>query len=181
MDIVRFVPTGEKGAMRALSAPAIPGFSEVSDAKAAKQACRRQGALVHSSNYEIDEGDLLELSRRGGAVIFALSDALRERGFRRGILISKMRLLLKACRKRGTPFIFATLANDESQLRSAREISAFAAVIGATDVERKAAEKKMKQLAGEVGSATQGETKAGKRIKQLDGAAGEKIKGLVGK
>ena len=171
MDIVRFVPSGEKGAMRALAATSLPDFSEAADAKAAKQHCRKQGALVHAASYEIDEGDLLELSRRSGAVVFALSDLLPERGFRRGIMISKMRLLLSTCRKRGAGFIFATLAGDEGQMRSARELSAFAALLGATDVERKAAEKRMKQLADGGEGAAQGERKA----------AEKKPKGLVEK
>jgi RNase P/RNase MRP subunit p30 len=86
-------------------------------------------------------------------------------------MISKMRLLLSTCRKRGAGFIFATLAGDEGQMRSARELSAFAAVLGATDVERKAAEKRMKQLADGGEGAAQGERKA----------AEKKPKGLVEK
>jgi hypothetical protein len=159
MDIVCFELKESKGAMQALAASSIKNFSEAADARAAKPLCRKEGALVHLANYEIDEGDLLELSRRNGALVFALSDVLRERGFRRGILISKMRLLLAACRKRCAAFVFATLANDEGQMRSARELSAFAAVLGATDVERKGAEKRMKQIAGAGGSPAQGERK----------------------
>ena len=148
MDIVRFGPTGSEGADRALPVSSLPNFFDAADAKAAKQCCRKKGALVHAPGYEIDDGDLLELARAGGAAVFAISDILAERGFRRSILISKMRLLLSACRKRGTSFIFATLAKDASQARSARELSAFAAVLGATDVERKSAEKRLLGITG---------------------------------
>lgn len=148
MDIVRFGPTESEGAGRALPVSSLHNFFEAADAKSAKQHCRKKGALLHASGCEVDDGDLLELARAGGAVVFSLSDILAERGFRRSILISKMRLLLAACRKRGTSFIFATLAKDASQMRGARELAAFAAVLGATDVERKAAEKKLLGIAG---------------------------------
>jgi RNase P/RNase MRP subunit p30 len=142
MDIVRFVPDGREGAGRALPVSSLSFFFDAANALAAKQSCRKKGALVHPSSYGIDDGDLLELSRAGGAVVFSFSDVLSERGFRRSILISKMRLLLSACRKRKTGFIFATLAKDASQMRSGRELVAFAAVLGATDLERKEAEKR---------------------------------------
>jgi RNase P/RNase MRP subunit p30 len=148
MDIVRFEPSANEGAGRALSVSSLSIFFDAADAKSAKQFCRKKSALLHPANYEVDDGDLLELARAGGAIVFSFSDVLPERGFRRSILISKMRLLLSACRKRGTGFIFATLAKDASQVRSARELSAFAAVLGATDVERKAAEKRMMGIAG---------------------------------
>jgi len=147
MDIVRFEPTGKEGAGRALPVSSLSNFFDAANALAAKQLCRKKFALVHPSGYEIDDGDLLELARAGGAVVFSLSDVVSERGFRRAIIISKMRLLLSACRKRGTGFVFATLAKDASQMRSARELSAFAAVLGATDVERKDAEKRMAGIA----------------------------------
>ncbi|MFA6328150.1 MAG: hypothetical protein WCY41_01765 [Candidatus Micrarchaeia archaeon] len=152
-DIVRFEPTGKDGAGRALPASSLPNFFEAANALAARQFCRKKGAIVHPSGYDVDDGDLLELARAGGAIAFSFSDVLSERGFRRSILISKMRLLLSACRKRGTPFVFVTLAKDASQARGARELSAFATVLGATDVERKAAEKKMSGIAD--GSARQ--------------------------
>ena len=147
-DIVRFVPVANEGAGRALSVSSLSFFFDSANALAAKQVCRKKFALVHPSGYEVDDGDLLELARAGGAIVFSFSDVLSERGFRRSILISKMRLLLSACRKRGTSFIFATLAKDAAQMRSARELSAFAAVLGATDVERKEAEKKLAGIAG---------------------------------
>ena len=147
MDIVRFEPSANEGAGRVLPVSSLPNFFDAASALAAKQLCRKKGALVHAAGYEVDDGDLLELARANGALVFSLSDVISERGFRRSILISKMRLLLSACRKRGTGFIFATLAADAAQMRSARELVAFAAVLGATDVERKAAEKKLLSLA----------------------------------
>jgi len=148
MDIVCFGPVGNpNGAGQALPASSLPNFSSAQDGKQAKGACRKKNTLLHVASYEIDEGDLLELARAGGAIIFSLSDILGEQGFRRAILISKMRLLLAACRKRGASFVFCSLAKDAAHMRSARELTAFAAVLGATDVERKEAEKKIEELA----------------------------------
>jgi len=147
MDIVRFEPLSGEGAGRALPVSSLSNFFESANALAAKQVCRKKNSLLHAGNYEVDEGDLLELARAGGALVFSFSDLLPESGFRRAIIISKMRLALAACRKRGTGFVFATLAKDASQMRGARELSAFAAVLGATDVERKEAEKNMARLA----------------------------------
>ena len=148
MDIVRFEPSANEGAGRALPASSLANFSDVADAKAAKQVCRKKGTLLHAGSYEVDDGDLLELSRAGGAFVFSLADILAESGFRRAIIISKMRLALSACRKRGTGFVFVTLAKDAAQMRSDRELMAVAAVLGATDVERKGAEKNIERLAG---------------------------------
>ena len=149
MDIVRFEPSANEGAGRALPASSISNFFDVADAKAGKPLCRKKNMLLHVRSYEIDDGDLLELARAGSAFVFSLSDIMSESGFRRAILLSKMRLVLAACRKRGTGFVFVTLAKDASSMRSARELVAFATVLGVSDVEKKAAEKNLERLAGE--------------------------------
>lgn len=127
-------------------ASALKNFSPAADAASARNAAKRKGALLHSSSYEIEDGVLLEIAASGGAVLFSFSDVLKERGFRRGIILSKMRLLVSAARKRKCGFAVCTLAKNESEVRNARELTAFAAVIGFTDVERKGAEKRMAEL-----------------------------------
>ncbi|MCX6771459.1 MAG: hypothetical protein NTX79_05380 [Candidatus Micrarchaeota archaeon] len=148
VDIVLFQGLETSAAEGKIFSGSLSNFFSAPDARAAKPLCRKKGILLHVSSCEIDEGDLLELARAGGALVFSLSDILSESGFRRAILLSKMRLALAACRKRGTSFVFATLAKDANELRSAREISAFAAVLGMSDVERKGAEKKLLSLTG---------------------------------
>ena len=149
MDIVRFEPSANEGAGRALHVSSLSNFFEAADTKSAKPLCRKKSILLHVRSYDIDDGDLLELARAGSAFVFSFSDVLSESGFRRAIIISKMRLALSACRKRGTSFVFATLAKDASSARSLRELVAFATVLGATDVERKAAEKNIERLTWE--------------------------------
>lgn len=126
----------------------LSNFFEAADAKSAKNFCRKKNILLHVRSYEVDEGDLLELARGGSALVFSLSDILSESGFRRSILLSKMRLVLAAGRKRGTGFVVCSLAKNANEERSARELSAFAAVLGFTDVERKATEKNIERLIG---------------------------------
>jgi|SRR3989344_4723338 len=127
-------------------AQSLKNFSEIANAASARNAIKRKGALLHSSSYEIEDGVLLELAARGGAVLFSFSDVLHERGFRRGIILSKMRLLLSAARKRKCGFAVCTLAKKPEELRNARELTAFAAVLGFSDVERKDAERRMGEL-----------------------------------
>ena len=148
MDIVCFVPSANEGAGQMLPAPSIPNFFDVADALAAKQLCRKKGILLHARSYEVDDGDLLEMARAGGALVFSFSDVLSESGFRRSIIISKMRLALAACRKRGAGFVVCSLAKNANEMRRARELSAFAAVLGMTDVERKEAGKTLEKLMG---------------------------------
>jgi hypothetical protein len=58
-------------------------FFRITSGEAAKGAAKRDGALLYFPSYEAEEGTLVELARAGGAVVFAFSDVLRERGFRR--------------------------------------------------------------------------------------------------
>jgi RNase P/RNase MRP subunit p30 len=146
-DIACFVPASDsKGAGQALLASSLPFFFSFKDSKAAKQHCRRTGALVHVASCELDDGDLLALAKAGGAVVFSLSDVIESQGFNRAILISKMRLLLTSCRKTGAGMAFATLAASEGNMRTARELVAFARVLGATDSEIKAAEERLEKV-----------------------------------
>ena len=154
-DIVRFEPTISEGPLPALPASSLANLFSVPDSKSAKAACKKKSALLHVSSYEIDDGDLIELSRGKGAIIFSFSDILGEHGFRRAILLSKMRLLLSACRKTGAGFVFASMAKNADGVRNARELVAFAYVVGAGDVEIKAAQEALERF-------TSGTNKVGK-------------------
>ena len=48
MDIVRFEPSGNEGAGRALPVSSIPNFFEAADAKSAKPLCRKKNMLLHA-------------------------------------------------------------------------------------------------------------------------------------
>jgi RNase P/RNase MRP subunit p30 len=145
-DIVLLQGLETSAAEGTIFSGALPNFFSAPDAKAAKQSCRRKNALLHVRSYEVDDGDLIELSRAGGALVFSLSDVLPESGFRRAILLSKMRLALAACRKRGTGVVVCSLAKNANEMRGARELSAFASVLGMSDVERKEAGKNLERL-----------------------------------
>ena len=129
-------------------ASSLPNFRQPRDAAAAKNEGRAKGALLHSPQYEFDEGTFKELARGGGAVVFSFSDLLRERGFRRAIMLSKMRLAFEACRKAGCGAIVCTLAASEGELRNARELVSFMAALGMTQEEREFSESLLEKLAG---------------------------------
>lgn len=114
----------------------------------AKSAARARGMLIYSPQYEFDEGVFFDLEKTGGAVVFSFSDLLYEKGFRRAITLSKMRLAFSSCRKKGCGFVVCTLANDENGLRSGRELVSFMSVLGMNEHEKKFCESTMDRLAG---------------------------------
>jgi len=128
-----------------VSASALHNFRETK-ANSSKGDARVKGALLYSSSYEFDDGAYLELQRSGGALVFSFSDILGEKGFRRAIVLSKMRLALAACRKAGCGFVACTLAKNEAGLRNARELVAFMAVLGMTQEERKYSKELLEKL-----------------------------------
>ena len=127
-------------------AQSLKNFSQLANAASARNAAKRKRAILYSSSYDIEDGALLELAANRGAIVFSFSDVLKERGFRRGILLSRMRLLLSAARKRKCGFVVCTLAKNANEMRNARELTAFMAVLGFSDVERKDAERKIGEL-----------------------------------
>ena len=103
----------------------------------AKTGARVRNCLLHIPSYEFDDGVCKELCRSGGALLFSFSDILREKGFRRGIVISKMRLALASCRKAGCGYAVCTLARNANETRNARELESFMSVLGMDQHERK--------------------------------------------
>ena len=141
----------------------LQNFRQPADAAASRAESRREGALIYIASYEPDEGALVELARRNGALAFAFSDVLRERGFRRAIVLSKMRLALAACRRAGCGFVACTLARSEGGLRNAREISAFMSVLGMDGRERKFSGELLERLAAG-GRKNEGGSAGGKKL-----------------
>ncbi len=151
------------GIVSAVAAQTLKNFRSPKNPAEARADCRMPHALLYSSLYEFDEGVFKELSKRGGAVVFSFSDIICEKGFRRAIVLSKMRLALGACRKSGCGFVACTLAKDENSLRSARELEAFMAVLGMNEHEKAHAEKCMEKMAifSRIGTGDAGSNKMG--------------------
>lgn len=148
MDIVLAGNLPKLAGMDSLvAASALKNFRQCKDAGSARGASKQKGALIYSPLYEFDDGIFVDLARSGGAIVLSFSDVLKERGFRRAIVLSKMRLCLAACRRVECGAVVCTLAKNEGELRNARELAAFMAVLGMNDVERKAAEKDLGRLA----------------------------------
>lgn len=136
----------QKGISGLLQARLLKNFRQVKGSDEAKGIARTRNVLVYAPSYELDEGIYRDLQRNGGAVVFSFSDILSEQGFRRAILLSKMRLAFALCRKSGAGFVVCTLANEDNGARSAREIGAFMAVLGMNQHEKLHAEKLIAKL-----------------------------------
>ncbi len=136
-----------RGIKNSVLASALQNFRRPKDAKAAVSDARMQNALLYSPEYEFDDGIYKDLARKNGAIVFSFSDILKETGFRRAIVISKMRLAFAACRKSGCGFAVCTLANEEGEARNARELEAFMSVLGMDGHEKRFAERTAERLA----------------------------------
>jgi len=147
-DIVRGEFAGRpSGLSEIVPVSALKNFRQVADAAAAKSAARGKDVLLYSPPYEFDEGVFSDLAKSQGALVFSFSDLIAEKGFRRAIMLSKMRLAFSSCRKKGCGFAVCTLANDEAGLRSGRELESFLSVLGMNEHEKKFCESTMDRLA----------------------------------
>jgi RNase P/RNase MRP subunit p30 len=120
----------------AVPAHSLKNFRQPKDAAIARSDCRAKDALIYAQGYELDDGAFKDLARHGGALVFSLSDVLDETGFRRAIVLSRMRLAFSQCRKSGCGFLPCTLAKSGSRLRTARELGAFMSVLGMNQHEK---------------------------------------------
>jgi hypothetical protein len=126
----------QKGISENLPAPSLSFFRKADNPRGARSCAKQKAVLLYCPSYEIDDGALVDMARLGGRVLFAFSDVLKESGFRRAILLSKMRLLVDAARRAGCHFAACSMANGGTEARNARELLAFAAFIGFTQDER---------------------------------------------
>ncbi len=135
------------GISAAVPMAALKNFRKIAAASQAKPECRTKHALIYSASYELDGGALKDLEKSGGALLFSFCDLIREQGFRRAIVLSKMRLALAQCRKAGCGFAACTLAGNANETRNAREIKSFMAELGMDQHERKRAGEILEKLA----------------------------------
>jgi RNase P/RNase MRP subunit p30 len=172
IDIVSFSGKEKSapGIKECFESGALPNFFSSTNSKEIGNAAKKKRTILRCPTYEVDDGSLLEIARGKGALLFCFSDLLKEKGFRRGILISKMRLLVAAARRMGAVCAVCTLAANENEVRSARELDAFAAVIGMSDVERNDSEKQIEILAFGKGKSAKAQLEGGRKGKvEADG------------
>ena len=129
-----------------VAATALKNFVIATSEAQARAGAKRNGVLLYVPAYEFDDGVCGELARSKGALIFSFSDVLRQKGFRRAIVLSKMRLALAQCRRGGCSYAVVSLAKSEQEVRNARELVAFAAVLGMNPQEKKIAEETAERL-----------------------------------
>lgn len=135
-----------KGIARNAPASALKNFRQPKTAGEATACSRTKDCLVYSPLYEFDDGFFKDLKKSGGAVVFAFRDILNESGFRRGIIISKMRLAFSSCRKSGCGFVACTMAGNGMELRNSAELEAFMSVLGMNSHEKRFAGETVERL-----------------------------------
>ena len=140
----------EKQGLTLIDAHSLRLFREPKNEAEARAACKTHCAILHMRDYGIDDGMAKDIAKAKGILLFSFSDILRESGFRRSIIISKMRLALDACRGAGADFAACTLAADENGLRTSRELVAFLSVLGATSSEKKHSLLVLESICGKV-------------------------------
>ncbi|MEM4554621.1 MAG: hypothetical protein QXT25_02115 [Candidatus Anstonellaceae archaeon] len=106
--------------------------------------------IIYRETYEFEEGELKNLAKLGGAVFFSFSDIIKQKGFQRGITISKMRIASQMCKKTGCGAVFGTLAQNQMMLRNEKELEALMRVLGMTPHEIEFSKKLASKLIGEV-------------------------------
>jgi hypothetical protein len=148
------VAAGEKG-LAAIPLSSLKNFKQVAPQEA-KQFARVPKTLLYCQGYELDEGAIKELSEKGGALVFSFSDIIRESGFRRSILLSKMRIAYSICRDWNAGAVACTLANNENETRTGRELAAFQHMLGMNPQERAHSDELLEKLAGQTKAAKRG-------------------------
>ncbi|MEM2138211.1 MAG: hypothetical protein QW568_03940 [Candidatus Anstonellaceae archaeon] len=136
------------GIERALAVSLLKNFRMPKSQKEATADARMKGALLYSPSYEFDDGVYKDLAKGNGAVVFAFCDVLRESGFRRGIVISKMRLAFSSCRKAGCGFVVCSMAKNSEELRNGEELEAFMSALGMNPHEKRFASECSARLVG---------------------------------
>lgn len=137
-----------RGVSNAMPVSSLPAFRQIRASAESASAARMKNVLLYSDSYELDDGACKELKKSGGALVFSFSGILRESGFRRAIMISKMRMALSQCRKSGCGFVVCTLAKDASEARNARELESFKSILGMNLHEREFSDRALERLAG---------------------------------
>ena len=136
-----------RGITFAMPVSFLPSFRQIRAASESTSIARMKNVLLYSAGYELDDGACKELKKSGGALVFSFSDVLRESGFRRAIIISKMRLAFAQCRKSGCGFIVCTLAKDGAEARNTRELEAFKSMLGMNRHECEFCDRTLERLA----------------------------------
>ncbi|MCX8196831.1 MAG: hypothetical protein N3G80_00745 [Candidatus Micrarchaeota archaeon] len=109
---------------------------------------KKRKAIFYRESYEFKEGELKKLASLGSAVLLSFSDVAYQKGIRRGIVLSKMKILVEMCRRTGCRMVFATLAQEPNMLRNAKEIESFMKVVGLRPNEIEASKKSIEELCG---------------------------------
>ena len=105
--------------------------------------------LFYFPGYEPDVGMIKAVAAGSGAFVISVSDLLRVGGASRAVLISKMKTFLMLCVKYRAKYVVCSLARDEFETRSARELVAIGELLGLGYEQACAAVERLGEILGE--------------------------------
>jgi RNase P/RNase MRP subunit p30 len=92
---------------------------------------RNRKTLIMLRDWAFDEGAIrLIAEKKGACFLIDLGKIIRSRGVPRAIAISKLRNFLSLCVKYGALYSFASFAENEAEIRSARELESIIMLFG---------------------------------------------------
>ncbi len=108
---------------------------------------KNRKVLILVENYELDEGAIkLIAEKQKACFLIDLSKIIKTYGVTRAILLSRLRSFLKFCVKYNAYYTFADFAQNEFELRSARELVHISLLLGINEGQAKFALRMMKHF-----------------------------------
>jgi len=113
------------------ASPDKASVAESQNVEALRSACRsRRIAFLLMPSFQPDVGLLRDSAQNAKPFIIPISPLLESHGTQRAMLMGRMRFFLKICVKLRAPFILASGAKDELQLKSPQELIAIGEALG---------------------------------------------------
>ncbi len=119
-------------------------FLETEDCGEARKKGRKK-KLFLIKTYETGPGMIKSVAGGKGAFVVDIRGIVNSGGAKRGAEISKRRIFLQQCIKQNAKYILASLAEEEFEMRSSREMIALGMILG---LEYEQAKKSLKRLKG---------------------------------
>ena len=121
---------------------------EEKKAEAIRIAAKRH-PLFYFPFYEPDLGMIKAVAEGKGAFVISVRDLLRNSGSNRAVMISKMRTFLMLCVKYRAKYVICSLAEEEFEARSARELVSIGELLGLSYEQATAAVSRLPEILGE--------------------------------
>ena len=107
---------------------------------------RNKGVLVKVENYPMGLELIRGYEKKDAVFLMDLSDIINSSGGKRGSIIKRMRNFAKLCLKYQVPFVLASFAQNEAEMRTADELVHIGFLIGLNRGQGRAALSRIKEI-----------------------------------